>query len=145
MSDSLPDTMPEETPPETLPAPAAPVSNPGTPAPAVAEVKTAAATAVEPLLVLKAIADPVRYRVLQLMARGEVLTVIEMAKRLKVHPDTMGKHVKAMRRGQLIRRVKSEGADGRVKQFQIAEACRPAVPEGAQRVLDFGCCTLRVD
>ena len=136
MSDDLPDSGPGETAP-VLPPP--PVSA----APPVASAATAPATAapqVSALTVLKALADPVRYELLKAMAGGEVLTVIGMARRLKAHPDTIGKHVKVLRRARVIRRVKSEGADGRVKEFQIPKECRQ-VP----RELDFGVCVVRLE
>ena len=105
---------------------------------------TPKAAPVDPLLVLKAVADPVRLRVLRALAGGEVLSLIGMAKQLKVHPDTMGKHVKVMRRAGLIRRVKQEDGDGRSKYFYIGSECRPASLDG-RRTLDFGSCVLRLD
>jgi DNA-binding transcriptional ArsR family regulator len=162
MSDSLPDTTADEASGDSraptagksaLPAASALVSArpAGVPAGAsvAAKVLTAGTTAVVVgvpagvagpgvLEVLKALADPVRLRVVQMMARGEVLTVIGMAKRLKVHPDTMGKHLKVLRRAKLVRKVKTEGADGRTKEFQISAAARAVAGE-----LDFGGVLLR--
>ena len=153
MSDSLPDNEPDESPVVVPVSPAAPAAMPvaptGVPAgmqpvpsvpdstPVRAAAVPAPAPTVDPVAVLKALADPVRYRVLKVMA-GQPVTIAGLAKKLKVHPDTMGKHMKVLRRALVVRRMKSEDADGRWKLFHIPPACRPA-----PGVLDFGCCTLR--
>jgi len=152
MSDSLPDLEPPPDEGEataTVPASGqqAPPGQPEAstrqqPRPTgVSTDRTAAAVA--PVEVLKTVADPVRYRVLQALAGGEVMSVIGLAKQLKIHPDTMGKHIKVLRRARLNRRVKQEGGDGRNKYFQSAKECRPASTDG-KRWLDFGSCVLRL-
>ena len=116
------------------------VSSVASPRPAVV---TAMPATVDPVVVLKAVADPVRYKVLQALAGGEVLSVIALAKQLNVHPDTMGKHIKSLRRAQILRRVSQQDGDGRSKYLQLAKGCVRGMEDG-RRVLDFGSCVLRL-
>ena len=138
MSDSLPDPECDFAEPLQSAA-AAPGLLPAGPAVAGAPVSPLPPPGLPLMPLLKALGDPVRYRLLNEMANGEVLTIAGMARRLKAHPDTMGKHVKALRRAGILRRVKKEDADGRVKEFQI-----PAEFRVTAGVLDFGVCTVRL-
>ena len=154
MSDSLPDPLAEEPDAALLPqanpnAEHEAARDPGESSPAeqaageTLEGRDALSAAmpppVSPLPLLKALADPVRYRLLTEMAGGAVLTVAGMARRLQAHPDTIGQHVKVLRRAGTLRRVKREDADGRVKEFQIP-------PEYRTRPgwLEFPGCSVRV-
>ena len=155
MSDSLPDPLAEEPDAPLLPE-ADPKAEPGEAARAPGESGPAGEAAgetreggdassaampppVSPLPMLKALADPVRYRLLTELAGGAVLTVAGMARRLQAHPDTIGQHVKVLRRAGTLRRVKSDGADGRVKEFQI-----PAEYRARPGWLDFPGCSVQV-
>ena len=118
----------------TPPPPPAPVVPPAPP--------TAPAQVITPLQILKAITDPVRYRILQEMAGGAEFSIVAMARKLGAQTDMMGRHFQTLRRARLLRRVKPEGADGRLKHFHIPAEFRPAQPDG-RKVVDFGSCVLR--
>lgn len=97
-----------------------------------------------PVRVLQGIADPVRFKVLKLMADGSIFNVKDLAKKLNAHPDTMGKHVKVLRTRGLLVSVRPDDSDGRKQLVQIPEEFRSKDSEG-NVVLDFGICVLRLD
>ena len=103
---------------------------------------TPASICTEPVTLLKALADPVRYAALKELAGGDALSVITLATRLKCHPDTMGKHLKVLWRAKAIVRANPEDADGRLQYYQVPSGCRHTESNGKTTV-DYGVCAVR--
>ncbi len=126
------------------------MSEASTPSPANEIPVTPAAAPVSravgaPLVVLRAITDPMRHAVLRELADGSYPSVMVLAKRLDCHPDMMGRHLQRLKKAGLVIRVNpGEQADQRSKYYQIPTEFRSTLPDG-QRVLDFGSCTLRFE
>jgi len=77
----------------------------------------------------------VRRRILQILAKGEPLPTVAIAKMLNMLPVTVSKHINLMRRNGAL-------AQGCGRLYTIAPAFRPAP---GTHVLDFGPCLVRVD
>ena len=98
-----------------------------------------------PLVILRAITDPVRHVVLRELADGSFPSVMVLAKKLDCHPDMMGRHLQRLKKVGLVIRVNpGEEADQRSKYYQIPAEFRSTLPDGT-RVLDFGACVLRFE
>jgi len=78
---------------------------------------------------------PVRWRILQMLGKGEPLPTIAIARRLGLKPVTASKHLNLMRRNGAL-------AQGYGRLYSIAPAFRPAP---GTNVLDFGPCLVRVE
>jgi DNA-binding transcriptional ArsR family regulator len=113
-------------------APPTTISEPVNPPPKVAGA----------LEVLKAVAVPMRYAVLRVLADGSYPPVVDLAKKVGCNTDLMGRHLKLMQKAGLVVRVRD--SDGRSKYYQIPSQFRSLTPEGG-RVLDFGSVVLRLD
>lgn len=83
---------------------------------------------------LKALGEPLRWRILVELSAGEPLMVIELAGRLRRSPDLISKHLAVLRAAGMVE-------TGRGRLYQIP---RPYVPTPGERVLDFGHCLLRL-
>lgn len=94
------------------------------------------------VLLLQALADPVRFRALKELAGGEYLSTTELARRLGVKLDGMAKHMRVLKNRGAVQRVMPEGGDGRVQYYQVPQRFR-TVTEGGRPVLDYGVCVVR--
>ena len=95
-----------------------------------------------PVRLLAAIADPVRYRALKELAAGDYLSPTELAKRLGVKVDCMSKHMRVLRDRGAVQLVSPEGGDGRVQYYQIPQRFR-ATTDAGRPLLDYGVCVVR--
>ena len=96
----------------------------------------------EPLKVLGAVSDPVRYGILQRLAGGAVLSVTELAASLGRAPDVISKHLRVLREARLIMPAAPPDGDGR-KQFHQVPSVFGANDAAGRPVLDFGAVVLR--
>ena len=83
---------------------------------------------------LRAVSDPMRWRILAELSAGEPLMVLEIAERLGRSADLVSKHLAVLRAAGMVE-------TGRGRLYQIAKPYQPAPGE---RVLDFGHCVLRL-
>ena len=83
---------------------------------------------------LRALGDPLRWRILAELSTGEPLMVLEIAERLGRSADLVSKHLAVLRAAGVVE-------SGRGRLYQIAKPYQPAPGE---RVLDFGHCVLRL-
>lgn len=89
-----------------------------------------------PLVVLRAITDPMRHAVLRELADGSFPSVMVLAKRLDCHPDMMGRHLQRLKKAGLVIRVNpGEQADQRSKYYQIPTEFRSTLPDGRRWLL----------
>lgn len=91
----------------------------------------------DPLTVLAALAEPVRWSIIQLLASGRALSGTDIAAELGRSPDAVNKHLRLLRETGVLRC--ELGADRRYYSYKI-----PAPVRATRGLLDFGCCTLRV-
>ena len=83
---------------------------------------------------LRAIGDPLRWRILAELSIGEPLMVMEIAERLGRSADLVSKHLAVLREAGVVE-------SGRGRLYQIAQPYRPAP---GTNELDFGHCVLRL-
>jgi hypothetical protein len=97
----------------------------------------------EPLAVLGAVSDPVRYALLREVAgSGVPLTVNELADRVGHNPENISKHLLVLRKARVLRVVSPPGADGRCLHHEIPSFFRRNDAAGAA-IVDFGAVMLR--
>lgn len=97
-----------------------------------------------PVDVLVAMADPVRYAVMQELSDGSYPAVKDLAAKLGCHPDQMGRHLQRMCKAGIVMEVRAAEADKRSRYYMVPKEFRSTLPDGT-RVLDFGSCTLRFE
>jgi len=107
------------------------------PAPPVPVVEFA-----NPVRLLEALADPVRYGALRELAAGAYLSPTELAKRLGVKVDAMSKHMRVLRDRGAVQLVKPENGDGRAQYYQVPTRFRVTTDAG-RPLLDYGVCVVR--
>ena len=98
----------------------------------------------EPLKILAACADPVRLGLLGELAKGDPLSVNDLAARLKRSPDVISKHLRVLHLARVLVTVASPDGDGR-KQFQQIPAPLRIRDAASRNALDFGALVLRFD
>lgn len=96
----------------------------------------------DPVRLLEAIADPVRYEVLKDLASGSYYTPSDLAKRHRVAVDNMSKHLRVLRARGAVHLVRPEKADGRAQYYQIPQRFRQTTDTG-RPLLDYGVCVIR--
>lgn len=96
----------------------------------------------DPVKLLKAAADPTRYKALKDMAGGESFSVVSLAWVFRVHQDTMGKHLKVLLEAGAVARIQPPGADRRLQIYEVPERCRRKGEDG-RPMIDYGACLLR--
>lgn len=96
----------------------------------------------KPVLLLQAIADPVRYGALRELAAGAYLSPTELAPKLGVKVDSMSKHMRVLRDRGAVQLVRPEDGDGRVQYYQIPQRFRATTDTG-RPLLDYGVCVVR--
>jgi predicted transcriptional regulator len=82
-------------------------------------------------------AEPLRWRIINLLAPGRVLTGIEIAAELGRNTDGVNKQLRVLRDAGLV--SCSPGKDRRYARYQILPTVRMT-----PGVLDYGFCTLRL-
>ncbi len=96
----------------------------------------------KPVLLLQAIADPVRYEALRQLATGAYLSPTDLAPKLGVKVDSMSKHMRVLRNRGAVQLVRPENGDGRVQYYQIPKRFR-AMTDTGRPLLDYGVCVIR--
>lgn len=127
----------ENLPPAAAPAPDSPVA-------ALGQVAAApeAVVLLEPSVVLGAVAEPRRLRLVRALAGGAVLSVTQLAARTGMPPDTVSKHLRVLREARILMPVASPDGDGRKQFYEIPALFRRQDAAG-KAVLDFGVALLR--
>lgn len=103
----------------------------------VTSTAPAATSGLDPLTVLTAIAEPVRWSIIHLLASGRALSGTDIAAELGRSPDAVNKHLRVLREAGVL--LCQPGADRRYYAYQL-----PATVRANRGILDFGICTLRV-
>ena len=96
----------------------------------------------DPITVLVAVADPVRYAILHELARGTPLPVNELARRVGRAPDATSKHLRVLRDARMLNLVRPAGEDGRKQIHELPALFRTRDAAG-KPVVDFGVVVLR--
>ncbi len=95
-----------------------------------------------PVKLLAAIADPVRWAVLRELAGGESLSVLELAGRLRKNSNLASKHLRWLREAGAVAVVAVPGADGRKSSHAVPAAFLRKDANGKPEI-DYGVCVLR--
>jgi DNA-binding transcriptional ArsR family regulator len=95
-----------------------------------------------PVRLLEAIADPVRYEALRTLATGLYLTPLDLSKKVQVSHDNMAKHMRLLKARGAVQLVRPENADGRAQYYQIPQRFRQTTDTG-RPLLDYGVCVIR--
>jgi DNA-binding transcriptional ArsR family regulator len=85
--------------------------------------------------VVSGLGDISRWRILSELSAGEPLMVIELAERIGRSSDATSKHLAVLRKAGLV-------VSGRGQLYQIP---KQYLPTPGQRIIDYGCCLLRLD
>jgi DNA-binding transcriptional ArsR family regulator len=119
---------------ENIPSSPASVASPSqfVPAPALSN----------PVKLLIAIADPLRWAVLRELAGGEALSVQELAGRLRKNANLVSKHLRWLREAGALTVVTSPGADGRKSSHAVPATFLRRDANGKAEI-DYGVCVLR--
>ena len=95
-----------------------------------------------PVKLLIAIADPVRWAVLRELAGGESLSVLELAGRLRKDSNLVSKHLRWLREAGAVAVVTLPGVDGRKSSHAVPAAFLRKDANGKPEI-DYGVCVLR--
>jgi len=95
-----------------------------------------------PVKLLAAIADPVRWAVLRELAGGESLSVLELAGRLVKDSNLVSKHLRWLREAGAVAVVTVPGVDGR-KSSHAVQAVFLRKDANGKPEIDYGVCVLR--
>jgi DNA-binding transcriptional ArsR family regulator len=101
-----------------------------------------ALTLSNPVKLLVAIADPVRWAVLRELAGGDALSVRELAARLRKNGNLVSKHLRWLRAAGAVTVVALPGADGR-KSCHAVPATFLRKDVNGKAEIDYGVCVLR--
>ncbi|HYE19854.1 MAG TPA: metalloregulator ArsR/SmtB family transcription factor [Tepidisphaeraceae bacterium] len=91
---------------------------------------------------LKAVADPERLRIIELLRDGAARPVTEIATELRLPMQNASHHLKLLRTAGIVTAAKA----GRFVRYALAAkyASKPTAPGRSLDVLDFGCCRLEL-
>jgi len=95
-----------------------------------------------PVKLLAAIADPVRWALMRELAGGESLSVLELAGRLRKDSNLVSKHLRWLREAGAVAVVAVPGADGRKSSHAVPAAFLRKDANGKPEI-DYGVCVLR--
>ena len=95
-----------------------------------------------PVKLLAAIADPVRWAVMRELAGGESLSVLELAGRLRKDSNLVSKHLRWLREAGAVAVVTLPGVDGRKSSHAVPAAFLRKDANGKPEI-DYGVCVLR--
>ena len=96
----------------------------------------------DPVKLLAAIADPIRWAVLRELAGGESLSVLDLAGRLRQTPNLVSKHLRWLREAGAVAVVAVPGGDARKSNHLVPEKFRRKGTTGKPEI-DYGLCALR--
>lgn len=95
-----------------------------------------------PVKLLVAVADPIRWAVLRELAGGEALSVLELAGRLRLGANLVSKHLRWLREAGAVVVVPVAGGDGRRSHHLVPDSFRRPSANGKPEI-DYGVCVLR--
>ena len=98
----------------------------------------------DPITVLVAVADPVRFAILRELARGTPLPVTDLARRVGRAPDATSKHLRILRDARILSLVRTAGGDGRMQIHQLPSLFRTHDAAGKLAV-DLGAVVIRLE
>jgi hypothetical protein len=98
--------------------------------------------AANPVKLLVAVADPIRWAALRELAGGEALSVQELAGRLRQDANLVSKHLRWLREAGAVVVAKAPGGDGR-KSLHVVPANYLGRDAAGKPMIDFGVCALR--
>jgi DNA-binding transcriptional ArsR family regulator len=99
-------------------------------------------SAADPVKLLVAIADPIRWAVLRELAAGQPLSVHELAARVRQSDNLVSKHLRWLRAAAAVVVVQPAGTDRRISFHAVpAEWLRKAADGKTE--IDYGVCVLR--
>ena len=88
----------------------------------------------DPVKLLWALGDRVRYGIVRELASGEALNVQTLALRLKEDPDLISKHLRVLREAGAILRVRPPDTDGRQQFHEVPAGTLRTLPDGRREV-----------
>jgi predicted transcriptional regulator len=94
-------------------------------------------------LIYAALGDPVRRRILQILADGTPRTVKGLAPSVARTPDCTLKHLTALRDATLVL-TQPNPADSRRQLYLLPPTVKVTKTETGMREIDFGCVVMRV-
>jgi DNA-binding transcriptional ArsR family regulator len=94
-------------------------------------------------LIYAALGDPVRHRILQILADGTPHTATHLAPGVARCLDATLKHLAALRDAGLVL-TQPNPADSRRQLYTLPPTVKVTKTEIGMRELDFGCCVMRV-
>ena len=89
--------------------------------------------------VLRALADPTRRKIIEALLDGGV-SVNTLSERIKVPQYQTSKHLRVLKEAGIVDVL----ADGKTRTYSIVPDLQERL-RGKDPMLDFGCCTFRVD
>ena len=95
-----------------------------------------------PVKLLQAVADPVRWAVMRELAAGRPVTVNELAARLKHAPDSVSHHLRWLREAGAVVVLNAPGQDARKKLYAPPPGTLRDGPSGKKEI-DYGALVLR--
>jgi DNA-binding transcriptional ArsR family regulator len=98
--------------------------------------------AANPVKLLVAVADPIRYAVLRELASGAALSVRELAARVRQSDNLVSKHLRWLREASAVVLVEPAGADRRHSHHAVPAVCLRKTADGKTEI-DYGVCVLR--
>jgi len=98
-------------------------------------------TEADPCTLLRAVGEPMRWRILRELLAGGPLSVLDLLERLGGLQAQMSKHLKVLREAGAVELVPAPDGDGRKSYHAVPEKFR--TKEADQTVLDYGVCVLR--
>ncbi len=76
----------------------------------------------DPVKLLAALGDTVRYAIIRELAAGTPLNVVMLAQRVRRHPDLVSKHMRVLRESGAVLRVMPPDSDKREHFYQLPAA-----------------------
>jgi len=119
----------------SIPSTAAEATFSRTPPTASAEAES------DPCALLRAVGEPMRWRILRELLAGGPLSVLDLLERLGGLQAQMSKHLKVLREAGAVELVPAPDGDGRKSYHAVPEKFR--TKEADKTVLDYGVCVLR--
>ncbi len=95
---------------------------------------------INPVRATRAMGNPIRWGILEILSEGKPVAGIDLARRLKADPDNVAKHLRVLELAGLI--FARPGQDARLRIYGF----RPGLEAGEQdgmRLYDLGFCVLK--
>ncbi|RYD81952.1 MAG: ArsR family transcriptional regulator [Verrucomicrobiaceae bacterium] len=93
-----------------------------------------------PVRVMRAMGNPIRWGILQILSDGKPAAAMDLARHLKADPDNVAKHLRVLELAGLI--SSRPGQDARLRLYAFRSTLEMEEKEG-MRLYDLGFCILR--